>query len=171
MWRPDRPAPYRLTALALRLLTAVAYRTAQLRRDRSEVKPAQHRSTWEESKHFQPLRELIEQALVRYDWAEAFVLTNVVIRPRLDHWINEELAGALAPANGHPILRSMHFSLGQDSQWHRDWTAEAIRVSIADDPSDGDVICVWTEAWAPLADTAVASLARSAAEFSGVIAG
>jgi toluene monooxygenase system protein E len=155
----------------LRRLQRIAYRTAQLCRDRPGIDPAQHRATWEESEHFQPLRQLIERALVRYDWAEALVLTNVVIKPRLDRWINEELAGALAPANGDPILRSVHFSLGQDSQWHRDWTAEAIRVAVSDNPSNGDVIRVWTEAWAPLADAAVASLAQSATEVSGFIDG
>ena len=31
--------------------------------------------------------QLVELALTRYDWAEAFVLLNVVIKPRLDRWI------------------------------------------------------------------------------------
>ena len=95
----------------------------------------------------------------------------MVIKPRLDHWINEELAGVLAPANGDPILRSVHFSLGQDSQWHRDWTAEAVRVAIADKPSNEEVIRRWIDAWDPLAETAVASLARAAAEASDVLPG
>jgi toluene monooxygenase system protein E len=155
----------------LRRTQRIAYRTAQLHSHRPGIDPAEHRATWEEAKHFQPLREIIERALVRYDWGEALILTNVVIKPRLDHWINEELGGVLAPASGDPILRSLHFSLGQDSRWHRDWTAEAVRVAIADKPSNEGVIRRWIDAWDPLAETAVASLARAAAEASDVLPG
>jgi toluene monooxygenase system protein E len=155
----------------LRRMQRIAYRTAQLGCRRPGIDPDEHRISWEESEHFQPLREIIERALVRYDWGEALILTNVVIKPRLDRWINEDLAGVLAPANGDPILRSLHFSLGQDSQWHRDWTAEAIRVAIADDPNNEEVIRRWIDAWDPLAETAVTALARAAAEAGDVLPG
>ena len=155
----------------LRRLQLIAYRTAQLRRRRPGVDPAAHRGIWQEAEHFQPLRELIERALVRYDWAEALVLTNIVIKPQLDRWINEELAAVLGPTNGDPILRSIHFSLGQDSQWHRDWTADAIRVAIADEPTNRDVISSWVDTWTPLAGAAVASLVQAAAGAQGVVTG
>jgi toluene monooxygenase system protein E len=154
----------------LRRMQRIAYRAAQLCRHRFATDPAEHRATWEEAEHFQPLRELIERALVRYDWAEAFVLTNMVIKPQLDRWINDEFAAVLGPTNGDSILRSIHFSLGQDSQWHRDWTAEAIRVAIADEPNNHDVIRSWVNAWAPLAEAAVTSLRQAAADAPGVIA-
>jgi toluene monooxygenase system protein E len=154
----------------LRRMQRIAYRTAQVYRKGLGADPAEHRATWEEASHLQPLRELIERALVRYDWAEALVVTNVVIKAQLDRWIDDELAGVLGPANGDPILRSIHFSLGQDSHWHRDWTAEAIRVAIADEPSNRDVIRSWVDAWAPLAQAAVTSLRQAAAAAPGVVA-
>jgi toluene monooxygenase system protein E len=153
----------------MRRMQRIAYRTAQLCRSRAGIDPSEHRATWEEAEHFQPLRELIERALVCYDWGEALILTNVVIKSRLDHWINEQLAGALAPANGDPILRSIHFSLGQDSQWHKEWTAEATRLAIADEPNNEDVIQEWIDTWTPLADAAHSSLARAAVEADGVV--
>jgi hypothetical protein len=155
----------------LRRLQCVAYRTAQLRRHRPGIDPSRHRGMWEDAEHFQPLRELLERCLVRYDWAEALVVTNLVIKPRLDRWINEELAGVLAPANGDPILRSLHFSLAQDSRWHNDWTAEATRVAVAAEAHNADVIRSWIEDSTPLADTALASLAGAAAEIDGLLPG
>jgi toluene monooxygenase system protein E len=155
----------------LRRIQRIAYRTAQLCKHRPGVDPAEHRRTWEKATHFQPLRELIERALVRYDWAEALILMNVVIKPRIDRWINDELTAVLGPSNGDPILRSMHFSLGQDSHWHQEWTAEAVRVSIADEPSNRDVIRSWIDAWTPLTEAAVASLVEGAAVAPGIVAG
>lgn len=153
----------------LRRIQRIAYRTAQLGQRHPRIDSADHRVTWEEAEYFQPLRALIERVLIRYDWAEALVLTNMVIKPRLDSWINEELAGVIAPANGDPLLRSLHFSLGQDSQWHRDWTAEAIRVAVADEPNNEEVIRIWIDAWSPLADTAISALAAAAADVDGAL--
>jgi toluene monooxygenase system protein E len=148
----------------LRRLQRIAYRTAQLGVHRPGDDPGEHRTSWEEGASFQPLRELIERALVRYDWAEAFVLLNVVIKPRLDRWINRELAAALAYANADPVLRSIHFSLGEDSEWHQNWTAAALHVAIADDPMNADVVQSWVAEWRPLADRAVYALAAVASQ-------
>jgi toluene monooxygenase system protein E len=153
----------------LRRVHRIAYRTAQLGQHHPGIDAANHRALWEDSDYFQPLRELIERALVRFDWAEALVLTNMVIKPRLETWIDEELAGAIAPANGDPILRSLHFSFGQDSQWHRNWAVEAIRVAIADDPTNEEVIRGWIDTWTPFAETAVTALAEAVAELEDVL--
>ncbi len=59
---------------------------------------------WEEAEAYQPLRKLIERALIAYDWGEAFVVTNVVIKPYFDRLVNAELAGQLAATNEDPIL-------------------------------------------------------------------
>jgi toluene monooxygenase system protein E len=148
----------------LRRLQRIAYRTAQLGVHRPGYDPVEHRTGWEEGASFQPLRELIERALIRYDWAEAFVLLNVVIKPRLDRWINRELAAALAYANSDPVLRSVHFSLGQDSEWHRRWTAAALQVAIADHPVNAELVQRWVAEWRPLADRAVDALAAVASQ-------
>jgi toluene monooxygenase system protein E len=124
--------------------------------------PVEHRATWERQPFFQPLRRLIEQALVQFDWGEAFVVLNVVIKPRLDRWINREFAGNLGELNGDPILRSIHFSFDQDSQWHRDWTRALLHLAIADDPDNGDLVRRWVAKWQPLADEAVEALVGEA---------
>ena len=49
------------------------------------------------------------------------------------------------PGTGDPILRSVHFSLGEDSQWQRGWMAEAVGVAIADTPNNEEVIRRWID--------------------------
>jgi toluene monooxygenase system protein E len=143
----------------IRRLQRIAYRTAQLAGHQPGVKIAEHRRLWEEADAFQPLRELIERALVTYDWGQAFIITNVVIKPPLDRLINETIAGNLAANNHDPILRDIHFSLNQDARWHRDWTAALLRVAIKDTPANADLISQWVETWQPLAQGALAALA------------
>jgi Methane/Phenol/Toluene Hydroxylase len=49
-------------------------------------------------------------------------VTNLVIKPRFDRLVNQEIAGTLATANDDPILASIHFSVDDDARWHRAWT-------------------------------------------------
>ena len=112
---------------------------------------------------FQPLRELIERALVVYDWGEAFTVTNLVIKPRIDRLVNQEIAGTLATANGDPILASIHFSLDEDARWHRAWTTALLRHLIEDTPANAEVVSGWIGKWSPLA-------ARALEAFAGVLA-
>jgi len=146
----------------MRRLQRIAYRSAQLADHRPGVDLARHRQVWEDAEAFQPLRELIERALLTYDWGEAFIVTNVVIKPQLDRLINEELAGRLAAANGDPILQSIHFSLQEDARWHVAWTAALVDVAIADTPINDEQISQWIDRWRPLASHATEALAAVA---------
>ena len=147
----------------MRRLQRIAYRTAQLAAHRSCRDPVEHRRVWEQADEFQPLRELVERALVTYDWGEAFVLTNVVIKPHVDRLVNVEIAGALAAANHDPILQSIHFSLDEDAHWHRQWTTDLLRAVVADTRANAAVVSEWVEAWRPLAAASIEALARVAA--------
>ena len=72
----------------LRRVQRIAYRTVQL----GCTGAAAHRAAWEDAEAFQPLRELLERALTAYDWGEAFTVTNLVIKPRMDRLVNEQIA-------------------------------------------------------------------------------
>jgi toluene monooxygenase system protein E len=149
----------------LRRLQRIAYRTVQLGGLPSETGAAsRHRAAWEDSAAFQPLRELLERALVAYDWGEAFTVTNLVIKPRIDRLVNQELAGTLAAANGDPLLASIHFSLDEDARWHRAWAAALLRHVIDDTPASADVVSSWIQQWNPLASRAVEAFAEILAE-------
>jgi toluene monooxygenase system protein E len=143
----------------LRRVQRIAYRTVQLRGPLSPVAATSQRAAWEDAEAFQPLRELLERALTAYDWGEAFTVTNLVIKPRMDRLVNEEIAGALATANGDPILTSIHFSLDEDARWHRAWSAALLRHLIDDTPANTEVVREWIGKWTPLASRAVDALA------------
>jgi toluene monooxygenase system protein E len=149
----------------LRRVQRIAYRTVQLSGPPLETGAAgRHQAAWEDAAAFQPLRELIERALVAYDWGEAFTVTNLVIKPRIDRLVNQEIAGTLATANGDPILASIHFSLDEDAHWHRAWTTALLRHLIEDTPANAEVVSGWIGKWSPLAARALEALAGTLAE-------
>jgi toluene monooxygenase system protein E len=143
----------------MRRVQRVAYRTAQLADRHPAVDVGTHRLRWEEADAYQPLRELIERALIAYDWGEALVVTNVVIKPHFDRLVNVDLAGSLAVANHDPILRHVHFSLDEDARWHRDWSRRLLQHAIADTPENMEVVAGWIDAWRPRAAQAIGALA------------
>jgi toluene monooxygenase system protein E len=143
----------------MRRLQRIAYRTAQLNAHRPGGDTGQHQRLWEDEELFQPLRELIERALIAYDWGEAFVALNLVIKPHVDRLVNEQLAGVLADANGDPILNSIHFSLNEDARWHQAWAAELVRLAVTDTPANAEVAVEWLERWRPRAAAEISALA------------
>jgi toluene monooxygenase system protein E len=91
-------------------------------------------------------------------------VTNLVIKPRIDRLVNQEIAGTLATANGDPILTSIHFSLDEDARWHRAWTTALLRHLIDDTPANAEVVSGWIAKWSPLAARALEALAGALAE-------
>ena len=87
-------------------------------------------------------------------------MTNLVIKPRIDRLVNQEIAGTLATANGDPILASIHFSLDEDARWHRAWTTALLRHLIDDTPANAEVVSGWIGKWSPLAVPGPGSLRR-----------
>src|SRR5689334_11364277 len=154
----------------LRRVQRIAYRTVQLKTGQLSGPPSEtgvarrHQAAWEDAEAFQPLRELIERAMVAYDWGEAFTVTNLVIKPRIDRLVNQEMAGTLATANGDPILASIHFSLDEDARWHRAWTTALVRHLIEDTSASAEVVSGWIQKWSPLASRALEAFAGTLAE-------
>jgi toluene monooxygenase system protein E len=148
----------------LRRVQRIAYRTVQLGGPPGIETTRRHQAAWEDAAAFQPLRELIERALVAYDWGEAFTVTNLVIKPRIDRLVNQEIAGTLATANGDPILTSIHFSLDEDARWHRAWTTALLRHLIEDTPANAEVVSGWIGKWSPLAARALEAFAGTLGE-------
>lgn len=149
----------------VRRVQRIAYRTVQLIDPSSRADAVRRQqAAWEKAGAFQPLRELLERALVTYDWGEAFTVTNAVIKPRIDRLINQEVAGALASANDDPILASIHFSLDEDARWHRAWTASLLRHLVDDTPANSELVSSWIQKWHPLASDALEALAAVVAE-------
>src|SRR6201995_483948 len=149
----------------LRRVQRIAYRTVQLSGPPFDAGAARRQeAAWEDGAACQPLRELVERALVAYDWGEAFTVTNLVIKPRVDRLVNQEIAGTLATANGDPILASIHFSLDEDARWHRAWTMALLRYLIGETPANAELVSGWIGKWSPLASQALEAFAGTLAE-------
>jgi toluene monooxygenase system protein E len=116
------------------------------------------RATWEEARAWQPLRELVEKAMVTWDWGEALVALNLCIKPVFDHMFTVRLAEA-ASVRGAQILPSILASLGNDCEWHQAWALALCDVATDQRPENRAVIERWMSEWRPRAARAIEALA------------
>ena len=73
----------------LRRVTVVSIRTRELQLGYPDAGFATgERGIWEGHEGWQPTRELLERALIAYDWGEAITAANLVIAPTLDDVLN-----------------------------------------------------------------------------------
>jgi len=113
----------------VRRVQRFAYRTAQLRRARDGF-GATARTRFETEPAWQPVRRIIEELFVVYDFTEAFVAFDLCVKPILDELYLVEL-GDIAREAGDPLLGEILFSLADDSAWHRG-VAEALVALVLD---------------------------------------
>ena len=141
----------------MRLIQRLAYRVTQLNKTVGGFGAAD-RQVWENHEVWQPLRECLERMLVTWDWAEAFVALNVVLKPLLESLYVVEFA-ELAMANGDTRLSDFLYSFSQDATWHRDWTRNLIRTALEDNPGNRPVLQNWVDKWLPMAHAALEGFA------------
>ena len=75
----------------------------------------------EEDPRWQPLRQYVERLLVTYDWGEAFVALNLVLKPMIDDLFLKRTSDLALGQDDH-LLGQILYSLGEDSDWHRRWS-------------------------------------------------
>jgi len=88
---------------------------------------------WVNDSHWQPLRRFVEQLLVTWDWGEAFVALNLILKPMIDELFMKHAADLALGQNDH-LLGQALYSLNEDSQWHRDWNRALVQMLMADSP-------------------------------------
>ncbi len=141
----------------MRRIQRLAYRMRQLQ----ETHPgfgSESKSAWERNPHWQPLREVIEKLLVTYDWGEAFVALNLVLKPSFDQVFMLDY-GDRAHARGEEVLHKILRSLYEDCAWHRDWSRAFVHMLVESEPENRRVIERWVDAWGPLASAGLGALA------------
>jgi toluene monooxygenase system protein E len=164
------PSSYIQTASAfaaadlLRRVTVVAYRARQLQM----AHPAAgfvtgERRVWETDADWQPTRRAVEQALVAYDWGEAFTAVNLVLRPTLEEILLRQL-GQVADANGDQLTWLLLSNLAADSERAARWSAALARYAVTARPENADVLQRWVDRWTPRADEAAGGLAQMLAK-------
>ena len=149
----------------LRALQWIAYRAKSLSLQHgaelanSEVT----RRVWEFDDAWQPARETLERLLVAYDWGEAFVAVNLVVKPALDALFKEALA-SLAAANGDGLTAALLQESRVDTTRSQVWSAALARYAVTVAPANQDVLDDWVATWEPLARGAVGALAEVVAD-------
>ncbi|HWA72066.1 MAG TPA: hypothetical protein VG937_07030 [Polyangiaceae bacterium] len=140
----------------LRRIQRIAYRMHQLRR----VVPSfgeDSRKAWQTAPEWQPLRQVMETLLVTYDFGEALVTLDLVLKPMFDRLVTAELA-KLAADNGDPRLGQLLFSLAEDSRGQREIAREIVRVACSDRAENRGVIEAFRARWQPRVREALAAL-------------
>ncbi|MDE2372003.1 MAG: aromatic/alkene monooxygenase hydroxylase subunit beta [Burkholderiales bacterium] len=142
------------TADALRWLTHTAYRTKELSLTFPELGfGSNERGLWESHPAWQGWRELVERALVAWDWGESFVAMNLVVRPAVEEAVLRAL-GQAARHNGDTLLGMLSDTQLVDAERHRRWTTALVKMALAVE-GNAAVVTGWVEKWAPLADKAI----------------
>lgn len=142
----------------VRRIHGIAYRMAQLR-SRAPGFGDGSRDAWQSDPAWQPIRSVMEQLLVTYDWGEALVALNLCLKPVVDELFNVRLS-ALAGARGDHLDAQWLLSFEDDAIWQRAWTSGLLRLIIDADPAARSAVDQWTRLWSARVASAVATLAR-----------
>lgn len=116
------------------------------------------RRIWEEDEAWQPLRELLERALVAYDWGEALTALSLAVKPVCDALLDAQLS-QLARSNGDELLALVADDLARDAARHEATVLALFDYAFERDQGLQDVVAEWLEVWRPRALAAAESLA------------
>ncbi|MCY4371993.1 MAG: toluene hydroxylase [bacterium] len=148
----------------LRRVTVVSIRTRELQLGYPDAGFATgERDVWEGHDGWQPTRELLERALIAYDWGEALTAANLVIAPTLDDVLNRQL-GDVARANGDDLTWLLCQNLHEDSARRARWSSAVASLAVEGRAENKPAFESWIAKWAPRADAAALAL-------GGILAG
>jgi toluene monooxygenase system protein E len=139
----------------MRRVQRLAYRMRQLQVTHPEFGRTALQ-TWQDDPIWQPLREVIEALLVTWDWGEALVALQCVLKPAFDELFMTHF-GRLARAAGDDVLDRIFFSLNEDCAWHRAWSESLMLTAIRDTPLSAAAVEGWIKNWAPRVSRAISA--------------
>jgi Methane/Phenol/Toluene Hydroxylase len=154
------------TADQLRRVQRVAYRTRQL----DLAYPARsfgktERREWEERAEWQGMRKGIERLLITFDWDEAFVGLNLVVKPLTDEITLRQFA-IVARELDTDLDALIADNLFLDAKRSRQWSAALCRFAIAASTRNREHLGALFAKWRPLADEIVDTGSRLLGPFS-----
>jgi len=142
------------TADSLRWLTHTAYRTNELTKNHPGLGLGENeRGIWENDPIWQGYRELMEKALVAWDWAESFVAVNLVAKPAIEEAVLTQL-GKTARSQGDTLLGLLTQAQTLDAARHKKWATALVKMALETEGNKA-VIDGWIAKWEPLADAAI----------------
>ena len=101
---------------------------------------------WEDHYIYQPLRKLMEEALIIYDWGQAFVALNLCIKPILDEFFLHQFS-LQALVNGDHLTSNVAFYKFQESEWQADWSTDLAQIVLKQNPGSSSEIKSWVDNW------------------------
>ncbi len=129
----------------MRRVQKLAYRTVQLRQRRSTFGD-DSKDRWQDASPWQPLRRALERLLTTYDFCEAWVACNLVVKPAFDTLFVDYLA-ALARRSGDALTAQLLLGLQRDCTWHRVWASSLCREIVRTSEADRDLVRGWRDHW------------------------
>lgn len=146
------------TADFLRRVTIICYRTRELQLafPGSGI-GSRERERFEREPGWQPARRAVEQALVAYDWGEAFTALNLVLAPAIERVLLGTFKQA-AGAAGDELGWLLATFLQEDADRRARWSQALSAYAIESDPNNKAVLARWIERWTPAAEEAAAGL-------------
>ncbi len=143
----------------LRLVQVLAFRMRQYQTEQADFgKDA--RALWENDPMWQPMRRIVERLLVTYDWAEAFVAMNLVVKPMLDGFLFF-LVTKLAAPEMRSAYGTLTFTLREDQKWQAAWSRALAKVMVAEGEANRVAMERIVAAWAEPMLLAVKALAAA----------
>ena len=148
------------TADQLRCVQRVAYRTRQL----ADAHPDRgfgtaERQCWEGDADWQGARVAIEKLMVAFDWDQAFVGLNLVIKPVADELFLKAFAD-LAREHGDELDALISENLYLDALRSRRWTVDACKALVAADAGNADILRERVSQWRPFGEKMIESASR-----------
>ena len=138
----------------LRWLTHSAYRACELGKTWPKLGFGDNeRAHWEDDIAWQGFRELVEKALIVWDWAEATVVFDVVLKPAVAAAVQKQL-GLAGAENGDMLLSLLNDAQLRDAERHQRQTKALMDFALTDE-ENRPVIQAWVDKWQPLADRAI----------------
>jgi toluene monooxygenase system protein E len=137
----------------MRRLQRVAYRIRQLQLLDPQF-GEKRQSQWQNEPIWQLTRKGLEYLLVTYDWGEALVALNLVVKPIWDEfWMND--FAEVAARHQDYLMKELLLALNQDCQWHRQWTQSLFQTIFELNPETQEIVGEWIRKWHPVAMEAV----------------
>ena len=141
----------------MRRVQRLAYRVRQLQ-NLYRGFATDSKTRWQTDTLWQPLRMAVEKLLICYDWGEAFVALNLVLKPLMDEVFMNQLSD-LALREGDYLLGRILYSLNEDCRWHREWSQALTRMLLEDHSQNRGAIQAWIEKWHPVATRSLQAFA------------
>lgn len=106
------------------------------------------RDFWMNDAVCQPLRKMLEQLLVTWDWGEAWVTFQLLFKPAVDEIFLRQFAKA-AVENKDPVLEKVLQSLYADAEWHQLCARTYCENLVSTFAGNSEIIQRWMEKWKP----------------------